>query len=56
MKESAKVVRINILARQGFNQAKDMGLTKGHMARIINSGKPVDNFFYSMETIGKLDP
>ncbi len=43
-------------ARKYFNQAKEMGLTKGHMARIVNSGKPVDDFFYSMEPIGKLDP
>ena len=42
-------------ARKYFNQAKDMGLTKGHMARIIHSGKHVDNFFYSMEPIGKID-
>ncbi len=43
-------------AREYFNQAKDMGLTKGHMARIINAGKRVDDFFKSMEPIGKLDP
>ena len=42
-------------AREYFNQAKDMGLTKDHMARIINAGKPVDDFFKSMEPIGKLD-
>ncbi len=43
-------------ARKYFNQAKEMGLTKGHMARIIARGKPVDDFFKSMEPIGKLDP
>ncbi len=43
-------------ARKYFNQAKDMGLTKGHMARIIHSAKRVDDFFNSMELIGKLDP
>ena len=43
-------------ARKNFNQAKDMGLTKGHMARIIGRGKPVDDFFMSMEPVGKLDP
>ena len=43
-------------AREYFNQAKDMGLTKGHMARIINAGKRVDDFFKSMEPIGKLNP
>ena len=43
-------------ARKYFNQAKDMGLTKGHMARIIHSAKLVDDFFNSMEPIGKLDP
>ena len=43
-------------ARKYFNQAKEMGLTKGHMARIIVRGKPVDDFFISMEPIGKLDP
>ena len=43
-------------ARKYFNQAKEMGLTKGHMARIIHAGKPVDDFFMSMEPIGKLDP
>ena len=42
-------------AREYFNQAKDMGLTKDHMARIINAGKPVDDFFKLMEPIGKLD-
>ena len=43
-------------ARKYFNQAKDMGLKKGHMARIIHSAKLVDDFFNSMEPIGKLDP
>ena len=42
-------------ARDYFNQAKDLGLTKGHMARIINAGKRVDDFFKSMEPIGRLD-
>ncbi len=42
-------------ARDYFNQAKDLGLTKGHMARIINAGKRVDDFFKSMEPVGRLD-
>ena len=42
-------------ARKYFNQAKEMGLTKGHMARIITRGKPVDDFFKSMEPIGRLE-
>ncbi len=42
-------------AREYFNQAKDLGLTKGHMARIINAGKRVDDFFKSMEPVGRLD-
>ena len=42
-------------ARKYFNQAKDMGLTKRHMARIIHLGKNVDDFFKSMEPIGRLN-
>ena len=42
-------------ARKYFDQAKKMGLTKGHMARIINAGKRVDDFFKSMEPVGRLD-
>ena len=41
-------------AREYFNQAKGLGLTKGHMARII-ARKRVDDFFKSMEPIGRLD-
>ena len=41
-------------AREYFNQAKGLGLTKGHMARII-ARKRVDDFFRSMEPIGRLD-
>ena len=44
------------LAIKIFEKSKKIGLSKGHIKRVLFAGEPVDTFFKEMSSIGSLEP
>ena len=45
----SKVIKI-------FEKSKKIGLSEGHIKRVLFAGEPVDTFFKEMSSIGSLEP
>ena len=44
------------LATKIFEKSKKIGLSEGHIKRVLFAGEPVDTFFKEMSSIGSLEP